>query len=1206
VHFIENLFDLRSRRTSSLMAGREAMEYVPPEWLSDPVLHLVLNGEGLDTDDLYRTVEPGDILIVARPPAGGIGEAILISLIVSAVLTGIAYGIQALTAPSQRPLKEELEDSSTYGFDALANTVRPGTRIPIVYGTNRVGGHIINQFQRPARDTSTTDGDAQTGEMHTLIGLCTGPIEQIDSVRIDKNPASDFKGVTIESRLGGLNPPAIEGFRDVVVQRAKDVIVRAIDPPLTFTTENEVDAFEIIFRFAGGLYKLSDRGQFGKKTIELRIEYREVGDAVWIDHGVKRVSASTRNPFDSWFTSRRLDRASYEIRVSRLTADDTKATGFSDCNVLAINEVTEETLSYPRLALLGVRQLPTNQVSGRVPQYDALVKGKRVRVYTTPTTSTEHWSDNPSWCLLDFLTNTFDGLGAWIDSDHVDIQSFIDWAAFCDEMVAVDARGTLEKQFRLNLVLDGSLTAIDAIKQMCATGRAHFLLRGDKWAVRPDKVESPIQLFTMGRINKGSFRVLKQGRADVGNYLMGQFWNESLDYEQDSLPKEDPTLSVLDDQVEATINLLGTTSGSQANRLLNYHMLANRLTRRTIEMEVGVEALAMEAGDVFLVAHDVPGWGYSGKLTGVDVTGSQLTLDREVTIEGGKTYELTVIHASDLIDVVAVTNNPGATRVLSVSGDFTSTPIVGLDYSFGEVQKSTVAYRCTSISKGAGFLRRKLRAREYNAAIYGTDLTVLPGPSTSRLPDPNRIPPNVRDLRALERIDYAEDGTLKAAIDVHFSLPVEANTRALVFWRELGTTGWLQVGEPTSVGYVAITENVRTPGATYEISVVSVAPSGVRKHPDDGVRVSLITEGTIRQPQKIAGFRVDRTSTGLIFSWDALDPVANFDLDYYELRAGALWETAVTIGRTANTSLETAVFTKGTQTFLIKGVNTAGKSSAVAAAVVVTVDARIGENAIITRQEDTAWTGIKQSFLVSAGKLVVDTEAEIVAWRARQQTPAPGGFLIPGGRGQAFRLQASYTTAAFQITAGNAVRCLVASELEVNQIDTNLYWTAAGVGDKSWDSDFSKTRAWAVAPDGRVTVRVEMRFSTTDSAETSFGPWQERPQNIEVAVKWAQARLIVEILDPAFTAEVIKFRIIFDVPDITDSGSVSTSAGGTVAVTYNKTFNNAPKLAVAIQTASGGDAVSITSPTASGFNIECFNGAGSRVVRTVTWNAIGF
>lgn len=1206
MHLIENVFDLKTRKTATAAAGCRAVDYVPAEWLDDPVLQLILNGEGLDDDDIHRQVMPGDVLIVARPPAGGVLETILISLLISAVLTGISYGIQALTAPSQRPLKEELEDSATYGFDAVTNTVRPGTRIPIVYGTHRVGGHIISQFLRPSRDTSVTDGDPQTGELHTLLGLSTGPIEQIDSVRIDRNPASDYKGVTIETRLGGLNPPPITGFNDVVIQRAKDVIVKATDPPVTFTTESQVDAFELIFRFPGGLYKLSDRGQFRDKTIELRIEYREVGDSLWIDHGLKRITANARNPFDSWFTSQRLDRANYEIRVSRLTPDDTKATGFSDVNVLAVNEVTEETLSYPRLALLGVRQLPTNQVSGRPPQYDALVKGKRVRVYTTPSTSTEQWSDNPAWCLLDFLTDTFDGLGAWIDTDHVDIQSFIDWAAFCDTMVAIDERGTLEKQFRLNLVLDGSLTAIDAIKQMCATGRAHFLLRGDKWAVRPDKEESPIQLFTMGRIHKGSFKVLKHGRADVGNYLIGQFWNEELDYEQDSLPKEDPTLAILDDQIEATVNLLGTTSVAQANRLLNYHMLSNRLTRRTIEMEVGVEALAMEAGDIFQVAHDVPGWGYSGKLLGVDVTGTQLTLDREVTVEGGKTYELTVIHASDQIDVVSVTNNPGSTRVLSVSGDFSSMPIIGLDYSFGEVSKSTVAYRCTSITKGAGFLRRRIRAREYSAAVYGTDLTVLPAASVSRLPDPNRIPAAVRDLRALERIDYAEDGTLRAAIDVHFTLPVEAGARAMVFWRELDSLGWLQASEPVSFGYVAITENVRTPGVTYEVSVVSVSTAGIRKHPDDGVRVTITTEGTTRQPQKVAGFRVDRTVTGLIFQWDALDATINFDLDFYELRSGELWETAVTIGRTKNTTFETAVFTKGTQTFLIKGVNTAGKASAEAAAVVVTVDARIGENAIVTRQEDTAWTGTKQSFVVSSGKLVVDTEAEIVAWRAAPPVPLPGGFLIPGGRGQSFRLQASYTTAAFQITSGNAVRCLVASDLNVNQIDTSLYWTAAAVADKHWESDFGKTRAWAVAPDGRVTVRVEMRFSTTDSSDSSFGPWQERPQNIEVAVKWAQARLLVTINDPSFTVEVIKWRILFDVPDITDSGSVSTSGAGTVAVTFNKTFNNAPKLAVAIQTANGGDTVSITSLTSSGFNVECFNGAGSRVVRTVTWNAIGF
>lgn len=133
-----------------------------------------------------------------------------------------------------------------------------------------------------------------------------------------------------------------------------------------------------------------------------------------------------------------------------------------------------------------------------------------------------------------------------------------------------------------------------------------------------------------------------------------------------------------------------------------------------------------------------------------------------------------------------------------------------------------------------------------------------------------------------------------------------------------------------------------------------------------------------------------------------------------------------------------------------------------------------------------------------------------------------------------------------------------------------------------------------------------MRFSVTDSNDSSFGPWQERLQNIEATVKWAQARIKVTVRDPAFTVRIQKFHILFDVPDITDSGTVTTSASGTVAVTFNKVYNNAPKVAVSVLGATSGDTPKHSSVTSTGFNMEVFDGAGTRVVRTVSWISNGF
>jgi len=216
--------------------------------------------------------------------------------------------------------------------------------------------------------------------------------------------------------------------------------------------------------------------------------------------------------------------------------------------------------------------------------------------------------------------------------------------------------------------------------------------------------------------------------------------------------------------------------------------------------------------------------------------------------------------------------------------------------------------------------------------------------------------------------------------------------------------------------------------------------------------------------------------------------------------------------------------------------------------------------------------------------------------------------ILPGGFGQGFRVSGEYTTEKFLVTdpAESAVRCLVSTELEQNQVDASLYWDAPTVKDLTWDSEFAKTRQWGVAPEGKVLVRVEMRFSTTDQNEASFGPWLERAQQMEATVKWAQARIHVKIVDPAFTVEIMRFRLNFDVPDVSDSGSGTTSAGGTVQVDFNKVYTNVPFISVTVLGGSDGDeSPRVLNKDKFGFDVEVKN-TGVRVVRNFDWTAVGY
>jgi len=138
-----------------------------------------------------------------------------------------------------------------------------------------------------------------------------------------------------------------------------------------------------------------------------------------------------------------------------------------------------------------------------------------------------------------------------------------------------------------------------------------------------------------------------------------------------------------------------------------------------------------------------------------------------------------------------------------------------------------------------------------------------------------------------------------------------------------------------------------------------------------------------------------------------------------------------------------------------------------------------------------------------------------------------------------------------------------------------------------------------------VTYKLEMRFSTTTTSESAFTPWQERAENIEALVKYAQVRILVTVLNPTYTVSIHELSVYFDVPDIVEGGVIDTVATGTATATFQKTFNAIPKLTATVIPARAGYEIFINNKTAVCFEIEVKN-AGARVVRAVEYTAIGY
>ena len=164
---------------------------------------------------------------------------------------------------------------------------------------------------------------------------------------------------------------------------------------------------------------------------------------------------------------------------------------------------------------------------------------------------------------------------------------------------------------------------------------------------------------------------------------------------------------------------------------MDFRLEKNEKLCNTIKIEAGIEAIRSTLGDKIGIAHDVPQWGYSGRILAATI--NTVTLDREVTIEAGKTYAILVQFQDDTIEIKTVANAVGTYSVIQVSTPFSAIPEKYCAYSFGENQKYVKPFKIIGISPHEDYKKRGIALIEYNGTIYDKDLN-LPTVPTFNFP----------------------------------------------------------------------------------------------------------------------------------------------------------------------------------------------------------------------------------------------------------------------------------------------------------------------------------------------------------------------------------------------------------------------------------------------------------------------------------------
>ncbi|MCD6459398.1 hypothetical protein J7L67_01870, partial [bacterium] len=670
IKVIPNILSNEGRSTKKVEfdVSKKLSDYLKDYDLEDQ--KIIIGGEVVA--DMSRTLENNDEIIItpdvelgflAFLTAGTILAPITSALAAAApyiyigiAMASVGYSIYSAVTSGPRQASHGLshtggiEDGSpTYGWDGITLIASTGVPVGIVLGKHRVGGNKINQY-------ISTDGDKNY--LNMLICLGEGELEYIDDLLINDNPVSNFSGVEIFKRYGTADQSVIPYFDQTHHVNPIGVDIEINGPGVTYTTSlSDIDAFEVYITCPNGLYIQVQQPDFNGITthsVTFTIEYKKHSASTWSymnGNSSYTISAKQRSAVRRIYRQEGLEPDKYDIRIIKTGGVDNELASGA-MRVQAIDEIRDITLAYTGRALLGLRFLATEQLNNTEPNVTCIAKRKVsqpkvmngstevdyddyywdadsecYKLFSDDTALTwdgssyvNKYSSNPVWIIKDLLTNDVYGVGDYINVSALNNDLLLEMAQYCDTKTP-DGNGGYEKLFKLDAVLDSATKVLDVIAQLSASFRGMAYYSAGAIHLKIDKQEDPNQVFKtygMGNIIN-EFEQTWVSKKEKINVVEVQFMDEDNDYKQDSVEIEDKDV-LYDSNGQQIVPRrkkvirLTCTRLSQAVREGRYAIRAAKYHDKTISFKAGIDAVISQPGDVIGISHDVPQYGFSGRL----------------------------------------------------------------------------------------------------------------------------------------------------------------------------------------------------------------------------------------------------------------------------------------------------------------------------------------------------------------------------------------------------------------------------------------------------------------------------------------------------------------------------------------------------------------------------------------------------------------
>ena len=254
-----------------------------------------------------------------------------------------------------------------------------------------------------------------------------------------------------------------------------------------------------------------------------------------------------------------------------------------------------------------------------IPKVQAKIQGKKVVAYNSGLVAqTAAYSTNPSWCLLDYLTNARYGKGLAVT--EIDLQSFYDASLVCETQVTPYSGGSDINIFDINTAIDTSRSILDNVREFLKGCRGYLPYNAGKYNLIIETTGTASITLTEDNII-GGYSLSTPTKNDRYNRVIVGYVNPERNYQVDEVqfpPIDDSGLPSADQHAtmkadDAGFLLEGRFSFSTITSQYQAEEMAEVILRRSREalslgISVDFNGYDLAIGDIVNITHSSIGF----------------------------------------------------------------------------------------------------------------------------------------------------------------------------------------------------------------------------------------------------------------------------------------------------------------------------------------------------------------------------------------------------------------------------------------------------------------------------------------------------------------------------------------------------------------------------------------------------------------------